>query len=151
MDYLPLIQSDLIKVLKSERLIQAVILTDRTGLVILTASKDERAGTHAIGLGALASALFSGMANQGSELLGDLELTISEFADGKIFLIGTGPKAIMAVIAKKQASVSRIRRAMKLYSKSIQQQLATHGPDEERKSKKIAKDRLSQALDLLDF
>ncbi|MHA2298495.1 MAG: roadblock/LC7 domain-containing protein [Candidatus Hodarchaeales archaeon] len=148
MDYLPLVQTILVKVLKSERLIQAVLLTDRTGLIILSVSKEQRVGAHALGMGSLASALFCGADAQGKDLLGNLEMSISEFIDGKIFLMGTGPKAIMVVISGKLASIKKIRRSMKRYSGNIQQLLASLYSVEEVDAEK---GRYSAVLDLLDF
>lgn len=121
MDVLPLIQTKLVKVLRAERTIQAVILTDRTGLVLISVTKNQQSDSL-IGMGALASALYLGTEAQGESSFGDLDLTASEFRDGKIFLKGCGT-AIMVVLTKNLASIKKVRTAMKRISIEIEELL----------------------------
>lgn len=146
MDVLPLIQSKLVRVLKAERTIQAVILTDRTGLVLLSVTKNQKSDSL-VGMGALASALYLGTEAQGVGSFGDLDLTASEFKDGKIFLKGCGA-TIMVVLTKNLASIKKIRITMKRISIEIEELLKSAEP-----IKKAIEDveSISRVLDSLDI
>ncbi|MHA1169322.1 MAG: hypothetical protein ACTSRU_15965 [Candidatus Hodarchaeales archaeon] len=148
MDFLPLIQASLVKILRSHWSVQAIILTDRTGLTMLSLSRDKDTRNHMAGMGALASALFCGAAAQGQDLLGNLEITISEFKEGKILLKGTGP-GIIVVITSHRAALNKIRVAMKRYGAEVQKILEQQSAG--RTDENDTADNLSKALDLLDF
>lgn len=148
MDFLPLIQASLVKILRSHWSVQAIILTDRTGLTMLSLSRDEETKNHMTGMGALASALFCGAAAQGQDLLGNLEITISEFEEGKILLKGTGP-GIIVVITNHRAALSKIRTAMKRHGSEVQQILELQGAD--KTEQVTTADDLSKVLDILDI
>ena len=84
------IHRELTRLLKSDTSIKVTLLGDRTGLTIARASRLLVSATMGAfdleSIGAIASAVFCGAAEQGSALtLGELGIMLAEFTDGKIF------------------------------------------------------------------
>ena len=149
-DLIPQIQKYLVKILKSERMVQSVVLTDSTGLTLTSVSKDKEVISHSSAIGSLACALYSGSAAHGQDLLGNLELMLSEYKDGKIFLKKIQRNAIIVVVTKIRANLYKIRYAMKRYGKEISALLKSSQLDHEPVFKKD-ENLISKALAELEF
>ena len=112
------IHKELTKLLKSDTSIKVTLLGDRTGLTIARASRllvSETMGAFDLeSIGAIASAVFCGAAEQGSALtLGGLGLMLAEFTDGKILTAQSGERGVLVVVAESDAQLGLIRVRMK--------------------------------------
>ena len=118
------IHRELTRLLKSDTSIKITLLGDRTGLTIARASRllvSETMGTFDLeSIGAIASAVFCGAAEQGSTLtLGALGIMLAEFSDGKILTAQSGERGILVVVAESDAQLGLIRMRMKESSESL--------------------------------
>ncbi|MHA1214506.1 MAG: roadblock/LC7 domain-containing protein [Candidatus Hodarchaeales archaeon] len=112
------IHRELTRLLKSDTSIKVTLLGDRTGLTIARASRllvSETMGAFDLeSIGAIASAVFCGAAEQGSALsLGSLGLMLAEFSDGKILTAECGERGVLVVVAESDAQLGLIRVKMK--------------------------------------
>ena len=120
------IHRELTRLLKSDTSIKITLLGDRTGLTIARASRllvSETMGTFDLeSIGAIASAVFCGAAEQGSALtLGELGIMLAEFSDGKILTAQSGERGVLVVVAESDAQLGLIRMRMKESSESLAQ------------------------------
>jgi predicted regulator of Ras-like GTPase activity (Roadblock/LC7/MglB family) len=118
------IHRELTRLLKSDTSIKVTLLGDRTGLTIARASRllvSETMGAFDLeSIGAIASAVFCGAAEQGSALaLGGLGLMLAEFTDGKILTAEVGTRGVLVVVAESDAQLGLIRVRMKESSDSL--------------------------------
>ena len=118
------IHRELTRLLKSDTSIKITLLGDRTGLTIARASRllvSETMGAFDLeSIGAIASAVFCGAAEQGSALtLGGLGIMLAEFSDGKILTAQSGERGILVVVAESDAQLGLIRMRMKESSESL--------------------------------
>ena len=118
------IHKELTRLLKSDTSIKVTLLGDRTGLTIARASRllvSETMGTFDLeSIGAIASAVFCGAAEQGSALtLGELGIMLAEFSDGKILTAQSGDRGVLVVVAESDAQLGLIRVRMKESSESL--------------------------------
>ena len=118
------INRELTRLLKSDTSVKVTLLGDRTGLTIARASRllvSETMGTFDLeSIGAIASAVFCGAAEQGSALtLGELGIMLAEFSDGKILTAQSGERGILVVVAESDAQLGLIRVRMKESSKAL--------------------------------
>lgn len=157
MDVSQAIQEILIKILKSAGL-QLIMITDSTGLVLSQVARE----TDDIGLegiGALASALYTGMQEQGGSMMrmGPLDIMISEFANGKLVMQGVAHDYVLIGVTNPRVSIQKVRNALKKYNKKIADQiqlLRTSQFIEEFQKKEEyegLEDALKDALKELDF
>lgn len=110
-------------VLKCEFSVSVVILGDRTGLTIARVSRlmvQETMGEYDLeSIGAIASAVFCGAAEQGNSLqLGELDLMVAEFTEGKILTASCG-NGILIVVTDREAQLGLIRVEMKKASEKL--------------------------------
>jgi predicted regulator of Ras-like GTPase activity (Roadblock/LC7/MglB family) len=118
------INAELSQLLKSDTSIKVTLLGDRTGLTIARASRllvSETMGAFDLeSIGAIASAVFCGAAEQGSALtLGDLSVMLAEFTDGKILTAQSGDRGILVVVAEPDAQLGLVRVRMKETSEAL--------------------------------
>ena len=118
------IHRELTRLLKSDTSIKVTLLGDRTGLTIARASRllvSETMGAFDLeSIGAIASAVFCGAAEQGSALtLGELGIMQAEFTDGKILTAQSGERGVLVVVAESDAQLGLIRVRMKESSESL--------------------------------
>jgi predicted regulator of Ras-like GTPase activity (Roadblock/LC7/MglB family) len=118
------IHRELTRLLKSDTSIKVTLLGDRTGLTIARASRllvSETMGAFDLeSIGAIASAVFCGAAEQGSTLtLGELGIMLAEFSDGKILTAQSGERGVLVVVAESDAQLGLIRMRMKESSESL--------------------------------
>jgi len=101
-------------IIKSESGIKKIILVDRTGLTIASASKFSYFPADVDSIGAIASAVFCASEEQGKHLeLGVLEIVTSEFSGGKIFASSCGPIGVLILITDSDINIGLIRRILK--------------------------------------
>lgn len=108
------IQSILRSLLKADNNILMVVLSDRTGLTIARVSQlllgDAMKGQDFIG--AIATAVFTAAAEQGSALqLGQLGILVAEFETGKILTAQSG-NGILTVVTTDEATLGVVRMRM---------------------------------------
>lgn len=118
------IHKNLTRLLKSDMSIKVTLLGDRTGLTIARASRllvSETMGAFDLeSIGAIASAVFCGAAEQGSALtLGALGVMLAEFTDGKILTGAVGERGVLVVVAESDAQLGLIRVKMKESSEKL--------------------------------
>lgn len=118
------INAELSQLLKSDTSIKVTLLGDRTGLTIARASRllvSETMGSFDLeSIGAIASAVFCGAAEQGSALtLGSLTVMLAEFTDGKILTAQSGDRGILVVVAEPDAQLGLVRVRMKEASEAL--------------------------------
>lgn len=118
------INAELSQLLKSDTSIKVTLLGDRTGLTIARASRllvSETMGAFDLeSIGAIASAVFCGAAEQGSALtLGSLSVMLAEFTDGKILTAQSGDRGILVVVAEPDAQLGLVRVRMKEASEAL--------------------------------
>ena len=118
------INRELTRLLKSDTSIKVTLLGDRTGLTIARASRllvSETMGAFDLeSIGAIASAVFCGAAEQGSALtLGALGIMLAEFSDGKILTAQSGERGVLVVVAESDAQLGLIRVRMKESSEAL--------------------------------
>lgn len=118
------IHTELTRLLKADTGITVTLLGDRTGLTISRVSRllfSETMGSFDLeSIGAIASAVFCGAAEQGTTLaLGDLDLMLAEFTDGKIMTAQCGKSGILVVVAEPDAPLGLIRVQMKKTSERL--------------------------------
>lgn len=118
------INAELSRLLKSDTSIKVTLLGDRTGLTIARASRllvSETMGAFDLeSIGAIASAVFCGAAEQGSALaLGNLAVMLAEFTDGKILTAQSGDRGILVVVAEPDAQLGLVRVRMKETSEAL--------------------------------
>ncbi len=118
------INRELTRLLKSDTSIKVTLLGDRTGLTIARASRllvSETMGAFDLeSIGAIASAVFCGAAEQGSALtLGALGIMLAEFSEGKILTAQSGERGILVVVAESDAQLGLIRVRMKESSEAL--------------------------------
>jgi len=153
MDVSQAIQGILIKILQNARL-QLIMITDSTGLVLSQVSREaEDIGLE--GIGALASALYSGMQEQGGGMMrmGPLDIMISEFAAGKLVMQGVAHDYVLIGVTHPRASIQKVRNVLKRYNKKIagQIQLLRTSQFYEQIKTKEEFEGLEDALKELDF
>lgn len=110
-------------VLKCDFSVSVVILGDRTGLTIARVSRllvAETMGDYDLeSIGAIASAVFCGAAEQGVSLsLGELDLMVAEFTEGKI-LTAQCESGILIVVTDNDTQLGLIRVEMKKSSEKL--------------------------------
>ena len=93
----------LVKIQKTSTSVAVAILGDRTGLTIARVARllvKETLGEYDLeSIGAIGSAVFMGASEQGNTMtLGELELMIAEFGDGKILTGQCGSNGILIVV-----------------------------------------------------
>ncbi|MFX0052353.1 MAG: roadblock/LC7 domain-containing protein [Candidatus Hodarchaeota archaeon] len=118
------IHRELTRLLKSDTSIKVTLLGDRTGLTIARSSRllvSETMGAFDLeSIGAIASAVFCGAAEQGTALtLGELGIMLAEFTDGKILTAQSGDRGVLVVVAESDAQLGLIRVRMKESSETL--------------------------------
>jgi predicted regulator of Ras-like GTPase activity (Roadblock/LC7/MglB family) len=118
------IHRELTRLLKSDTSIKVTLLGDRTGLTIARSSRllvSETMGAFDLeSIGAIASAVFCGAAEQGTALtLGELGIMLAEFTDGKILTAQSGDRGVLVVVAESDAQLGLIRVRMKESSEAL--------------------------------
>lgn len=143
------------RLIKSESGIRRAILVDRTGLTIAHASKFSSYYPVDIeGIGAIASAIFVGSEEQGKNLdIGNLQMVISEFENGKIFAISCG-QGVLCLITDPDVNIGMIRLLMKRAAaelgKLLDEFLSSAVPITMEEKKKEEEEELKAALDALE-
>ncbi|MBD3158646.1 MAG: hypothetical protein GF309_07645 [Candidatus Lokiarchaeota archaeon] len=143
----------LTEIIRQDKGIKRVILTDKTGLTIANVSKLAPFPVDTDSIGAIASAVFCASEEQGKNLqIGDLEIVTSEFSDGKIFASACG-KGVLSVVSGAEVNIGLIRLVMKKQGKELADELdkflavETSTP---AKSKELDEEGLKQALEELE-
>lgn len=149
------IHRELTRLLKSDTSIKITLLGDRTGLTIARASRllvSETMGAFDLeSIGAIASAVFCGAAEQGSTLtLGELGIMLAEFSDGKILTAQSGERGVLVVVAESDAQLGLIRMRMKESSESLSQLMDKLTEPSAVKIKKPESQSIMAALKELD-
>ncbi|MFX0183016.1 MAG: roadblock/LC7 domain-containing protein [Candidatus Hodarchaeota archaeon] len=153
MDVSQAVQSILVRMLKSARGLQQVMLTDSTGLVLAQVAKEE-VSFGIEGIGALASALYAGMQEQGESMMsmGQLGMIISEFAEGKLIMQGLTQNYVLIGITRPRAKIKLVRDTIKKYIKSLGEQIKLLKTSEViEKHQEEGFEALEDALRELDF
>ncbi|MHA2364438.1 MAG: roadblock/LC7 domain-containing protein [Candidatus Hodarchaeales archaeon] len=114
----------LTKIQRSHTSVAVTILGDRTGLTIARVARllvKETLGEYDLeSIGAIGSAVFMGASEQGNTLsLGDLELMIAEFGEGKILTSQCGLHGILIVVTDDSTQLGLIRMQLKDASKML--------------------------------
>ncbi len=117
------IRSILTKLLKSDNNVIITLLTDRTGLTLARVSRlmvAETMGQAELeSIGAIASAVFTGAAEQGAVLsLGKLNIMVAEFRDGRVLTAEAG-QGILVVVAERDVQLGLIRVKMQDAAKEL--------------------------------
>lgn len=143
----------LTEIIRQDKGIKRVILTDKTGLTIANVSKLAPFPVDTDSIGAIASAVFCASEEQGKNLqIGDLEIVTSEFSDGKIFASACG-KGVLSVVSGAEVNIGLIRLVMKKQGKELADELdkflavETSTP---AKSKELDEEGLKEALEELE-
>ena len=137
---------DLLKsILRAEPGINKVILVDNTGLTIDHVSKFTYSLTLDIdAIGAIASAIYTGAAEQGKGLgIGDLNILISEFGEGKIFISGCGKNAILCVVTENNVNIGMVRMLLKRAGKELAERM-----EEFQAEKPVIEEMSAEARDI---
>jgi predicted regulator of Ras-like GTPase activity (Roadblock/LC7/MglB family) len=153
MDVSQAVQSILVEMIKSAHGLQQVMLTDSTGLVLAQVAKEE--GNFGIeGIGALASALYAGMQEQGESMMsmGQLGMVISEFAQGKLIMQGLTQNYVLIGVTRPRARIKQVRNTVKRYIRSLREQIQLLRTSEViEKHQENGFESLEDALKELDF
>lgn len=153
MDVSQAVQSILVEMIKSAPGLQQVMLTDSTGLVLAQVAKEE--GNFGIeGIGALASALYAGMQEQGQSMMnmGQLGMIISEFAQGKLIMQGLIQNYVLIGVTRPRARIKQVRNTIKRYIRSLREQIQLLRTSEViEKHQENGFEGLEDALKELDF
>ncbi|MHA2226797.1 MAG: roadblock/LC7 domain-containing protein [Candidatus Hodarchaeales archaeon] len=149
------INRELTRLLKSDTSVKVTLLGDRTGLTIARASRllvSETMGAFDLeSIGAIASAVFCGAAEQGSALtLGELGIMLAEFADGKILTAQSGERGVLVVVAESDAQLGLIRVRMKESSEKLSDLMDKMAEPSAVKMKKPESQSIMAALKELD-
>ena len=113
----------LVKLLRNSPGLQQVMVTDSTGLTIASLSKTSDK-IELEGIGALTTALFTGMNYQGEELkLGALGFVFSEFSGGKLILQSVTSDYVLVGILSQKASIQKIKNIIQRYMSPIADQI----------------------------
>ncbi|MFO7836160.1 MAG: roadblock/LC7 domain-containing protein [Promethearchaeia archaeon] len=143
----------LTEIIRQDKGIKRVILTDKTGLTIANVSKLAPFPVDTDSIGAIASAVFCASEEQGKNLqIGDLEIVTSEFSDGKIFASACG-KGVLSVVSGAEVNIGLIRLVMKKQGKELADELDKFLAVETTtpaKSKELDEEGLKQALEELE-
>ena len=103
----------LTEIIRQDKGIKKIILTDKTGLTIANVSKLSYYPVDVDSIGAIASAVFCASEEQGKNLqIGELEIVTSEFSEGKIFASACG-KGVLCVVSEAEVNIGLIRLVMK--------------------------------------
>ena len=103
----------LTEIIRQDKGIKKIILTDKTGLTIANVSKLSYYPVDVDSIGAIASAVFCASEEQGKNLqIGELEIVTSEFSEGKIFASACG-KGVLCVVSEAEVNIGLIRLLMK--------------------------------------
>ncbi len=98
------------------------LITDDTGITILSQSKFKFSNENAISvekIGAIGGAVFVAGEEQGHILgYGAIDLQITEYLEGMIFSMKVG-KGVLCIVADKNAQIGFIRATMKKWAKNI--------------------------------
>ena len=118
------INEQLTKILRSHSSVSVVILADRTGLTISRVARllvKETMGEYELeSIGAIGSAVFMGASEQGNSLsLGELDIMIAEFQDGKILTSACGPSGIIICVTEGSSQLGLVRVLIKEASKNL--------------------------------
>ncbi|MFX0150526.1 MAG: roadblock/LC7 domain-containing protein [Candidatus Hodarchaeota archaeon] len=153
MDVSQAVQSILVDLIKNAPGLQQVMLTDSTGLVLAQVTKEEESfGIE--GIGALASALYAGMREQGQSMMsmGELGMIISEFAEGKLIMQGLAQNYVLIGVTRPRAKIKQVRNTVKRYIRSLREQIQLLRTSEViEKHQKTGLEGLEDALKELDF
>ena len=104
----------LTEIIRQDKGIKKIILTDKTGLTIANVSKLSYYPVDVDSIGAIASAVFCASEEQGKNLqIGELEIVTSEFSGGKIFASSCGPKGVLTLISDPDINIGLIRLILK--------------------------------------
>jgi len=140
--------------LRSNRGIQFVLLSDKTGLSVSSVTRllvRETTTMDLESIGAIAAAVFCGSEEQGNTLsLGSLGVMVAEFADGKILTAAAG-EGILVVLSDPDAQLGPIRHEMKRAADGLIRALTqdyVKTPTEEPEDKET--DKILSALEELD-
>ena len=149
------INRELTRLLKSDTSVRVTLLGDRTGLTIARASRllvSETMGAFDLeSIGAIASAVFCGAAEQGSALtLGELGIMLAEFTDGKILTAQSGERGVLVVVAESDAQLGLIRMRMKESSEKLSNLMDKMAEPSAFKMKKPESQSIMAALKELD-
>jgi len=145
----------LVKVLRSHGSVVVVILADRTGLTISRVARllvKETLGEYELeSIGAIGSAVFMGASEQGNTLsLGELDLMIAEFGEGKILTSSCGPSGILITVTDDRSQLGLIRMQMKEASKILSQYMSSVSAPQEAFVKREESQSILDALKELE-
>ncbi|MHA2295884.1 MAG: hypothetical protein ACXAEU_07160 [Candidatus Hodarchaeales archaeon] len=121
MDYLPQVEGILKKLLKADRMVKGVVLSDKTGLSLMGVWRTTMKNMELEGTASLASAMYSAGENFGGGSLGELDVIALDYKKSKIriFLIGAG-RAVIAMVTGLQADTKGVKSALRRYSEDIE-------------------------------
>ncbi len=146
----------LVKFMRLTPGVKQIMLSDATGLVISSASKEGQFSDFE-GFAAISTALYLGM----SELkLGKLGFSLSEFPDSNLCFYGVTKEHVLVAITFKNASIKKLKASLKVLSHEISQQLDFWKTAERIESKQeefieksvgLSKEEFDQLLDELSF
>jgi predicted regulator of Ras-like GTPase activity (Roadblock/LC7/MglB family) len=113
----------LTEIIRQDKGIKKIILTDKTGLTIANVSKLSYYPVDVDSIGAIASAVFCASEEQGKNLqIGELEIVTSEFSEGKIFASACG-KGVLCVVSEAEVNIGLIRLLMKKQGQALANEL----------------------------
>ncbi len=113
----------LTEIIRQDKGIKKIILTDKTGLTIANVSKLSYYPVDVDSIGAIASAVFCASEEQGKNLqIGELEIVTSEFSEGKIFASACG-KGVLCVVSEAEVNIGLIRLLMKKQGQTLADEL----------------------------
>jgi predicted regulator of Ras-like GTPase activity (Roadblock/LC7/MglB family) len=139
----------LTEIIRQDKGIKKIILTDKTGLTIANVSKLSYYPVDVDSIGAIASAVFCASEEQGKNLqIGELEIVTSEFSEGKIFASACG-KGVLCVVSEAEVNIGLIRLLMKKQGAVLADELdkfLTIEPSSPGKDKDLDEEDLRSAL-----
>ncbi|NHJ02429.1 MAG: roadblock/LC7 domain-containing protein [Candidatus Heimdallarchaeota archaeon] len=116
----------ILKTVKTTPGIRQMILSDTTGLILTTISKERPKGEEAFvdfeGVAAISSAMYLGLGSKELDL-GDLGFSITEFSYGRLFLLGISKDYVLSCITNSDASPQSIKVSMRALSRSLSEKL----------------------------
>ena len=126
------IDNILTRIIKTESGIKKVLLIDKSGLTIASASQFSYFPTNMDGIGAISSAVFIATEEQGKNLeLDSLQIVTCEFSGGKIFTSGCGSEAVLALISDPDVNIGLIRLLLKRSVAELEESLNSFFSDED--------------------
>ncbi len=106
--------------------IRQIILSDTTGLILATITKEKPSEDESTvdfeGVAAISTAMYLGLESREIDL-GDPGFSITDFSYGRLILLGISKDYVLSCISYTNASIQGIKIAMRALSRSLSEKL----------------------------